>query len=82
MRSPAPADRTRVHPTTYQRIFSGHEGQQVLNELVWLFHDGPLVGRDANKTYLNLGKREVVQFILRKIQVAELGETGEETDEA
>lgn len=74
----AQADRLRVPPETYARVFEADPlGRQILDDLVARFHDGAMFDKDsARVTDFNLGSRHVVQFILRRIgQIHEPADT-------
>ena len=56
----------------YQRIFTSHEGIEVLDELITLFHVPLAFDKDsATQTAFNLGQQDVINFILARIKEAE-----------
>lgn len=61
-------------PSAYSRIFEGNQdGQQILDELCRVFAKNCYVkgGRAAEReTLVNLGERNVVEFIIKKINQA------------
>lgn len=69
-----PGERQALEPSAYLRVFEHHpEGAQILEELVAKFGGNPYVrgaGGDRD-TAFNAGAFEVVQHILRRINLAQ-----------
>ena len=59
----------------YWNVFAAtDQGRLVLEDLTARFHDGALFVRGAqDDTYMNLGRRDVVSFILTMIRQAKAG---------
>ena len=61
-----------MNSNKYQRIFTSHEGIEVLDELITLFHVPLAFDKDsATQTAFNLGQHAVINFILARIKEAE-----------
>ena len=61
-----------MNSNKYQRVFTSEEGIQVLDELITLFHVPLAFDKDsATQTAFNLGKQDVINFILARIKQAE-----------
>ena len=61
-----------MNSNKYQRVFTGEEGIQVLDELITLFHTKLAFDKDsATQTAFNLGQHDVINFILARIKEAE-----------
>lgn len=65
----------KVPPETYHLVFvKSAEGRAVLEDLVGRYHDAP-IGEDPERTHTTareLGRRDVVGFILRRLaQIAD-----------
>lgn len=60
----------KVPPATYHTVFVVNaEGRSILEDLVGRYHDAP-IGEDPERTHTTareLGRRDVVGFILRRI---------------
>jgi hypothetical protein len=61
-----------LNSNKYQRIFTSHEGIEVLDELISIFHTKLAFDKDsATQTAFNLGQHDVINFILARIKEAE-----------
>lgn len=73
-----------LDPSYYARVFGSPEGELVLDEIVRLFgHRSPITegGIDAVlKTYVREGSAKVPDFILRRIAVANHGDSNDDDD--
>lgn len=68
-------------PRQYANIFVGHaDGAAILEEMQGLFYDGNIYVQDSDRTQFNLGAREVIAFVYRKIAVAQQGDPNEEQE--
>lgn len=68
--TPADGDRLRVAPDVYRTVFElDPQGRAILEDLVARFHDCPIGSKDeeTHRTARELGRRDVVQFVLRRI---------------
>lgn len=58
-----------VDPLVYRRIFqSDPDGQKIMEELLARFYDRSSIGEDPYQTYRKEGQRDVLFFILEKLQ--------------
>ena len=61
-----------MNSNNYQRVFTSEEGIQILDELITLFHVPLAFDKDsATNTAFNLGKQDVINYILARIKEAE-----------
>lgn len=67
-------------PQQYLNVFVGHhDGVAIMEDLMAVHYDGNMwVRGDTEATFVNLGAREVVCRILRKIAQAQQGDPNEE----
>ena len=62
-----PQSQLNVPDETYQRLFATPDGANVLQELALLFYDADLVvPGDDSATMQNIGKREVVRYLMAR----------------